>query len=238
MKPQNTFLIEPQPSDTTCGPACLHSIYRFWGLDIPLEQVVEEVHSVPDGGTSAVNLALHALDKGFRCTIFTSNLALFDPTWFEPKGRTVVEGIKGEILAKNDPKLKIVLESYLEYLERGGLLFMEDLSFDLIASIVSEKVPLIAGLSCTWLYRCKRELPTGEPDDLAGDSTGHFVVVYGVDKKGRQFAVADPEGDHPLSDEHCYSIGASRLIGAIMLGIVTYDAKLLMITPPNWKTRK
>ena len=228
---RDTFTITLQPDDATCGPACLHALYRYWNVDLPLEQVISEVASVPNGGTFAVNLALHAMERGFNSTIYTSNLQLFDPTWFNVGGRDLKEGLAEQMKSKEDPKLQLASQSYLEYLERGGIIRMEDISFDLISAILLADCPLIVGLSCTWLYRCVRETADHGPDDVRGESTGHFVVVYDVDRENRQFLVADPYGDHPFSDEHCYSIGAARLIGAIMLGIVTYDAKLLLLTP-------
>ena len=31
----------PQPDETTCGPTCLHAVYRYWGETEPLAQVIE-----------------------------------------------------------------------------------------------------------------------------------------------------------------------------------------------------
>ncbi len=36
------FEIQPQPNNTTCGPTCLHAVYRYLGEEIPLLQVIEE----------------------------------------------------------------------------------------------------------------------------------------------------------------------------------------------------
>jgi hypothetical protein len=43
--------------------------------------------------------------------------------------------------------------------------------------------------------------------------------------------VADPLQDNPLYGEHYYEVGVDRLVGAILLGILTYDANLLVIAP-------
>src|ERR1041385_7602306 len=74
--------ILPQPTHTTCGPTCLHAVYRFFGEVLPLEQVVAEVPALEGGGTLAVNLGCHALKRGYRARIYTYDLAVFDPTWF------------------------------------------------------------------------------------------------------------------------------------------------------------
>lgn len=231
MEKRLKFAITPQPSDTTCGPACLYGVYRYWGCDTSIDDIIREVEMLPDGGTIAVSLALHAIQHGFDATIYTSNLHLFDPSWFEKGSKGIASGLQQQMEAKQDTKLRAVSQAYLKYIEAGGKIFMEDISFDLISSIIRKGIPLIAGLNCTWLYRCKRELPNLQPDDVRGESSGHFVVVYGTNNENREFLVADPFGDHPFSDDHCYSLGAARLIGAIMLGVVTYDAKLLLLTP-------
>jgi len=30
----------PQPDETTCGPTCLHAVYRYWGDQEPLETII------------------------------------------------------------------------------------------------------------------------------------------------------------------------------------------------------
>lgn len=270
MNTNPTFAITNQPTETTCGPASLYAVYRHFGLDISLEEVIDAVQTNPWGGTLAVHLALDALKRGFAAEIYTANLQMFDPTWFTPGGRDLREGLAAQMEVKTDPKLRLASLAYLEYLDKGGIISMEDISFDLISQLLTRTaevkrsveqsvnqqitqqttqqlppqqadrqltiqltipLPIIAGLSCTWLYRCMRERDNSIDDDIGGDSSGHFVVVYGVDKDERELYVADPYSDHPFSQEQYYKVSAARLIGAIMLGIVTFDAKLLVIYP-------
>jgi len=76
--------ILPQPDETTCGPTCLHAVYRYYGYDdAGLERVVSEVVPLETGGTLAVWLACHALPRGFSAVIYSYNVQLFDPTWFD-----------------------------------------------------------------------------------------------------------------------------------------------------------
>src|SRR6187401_150125 len=77
----------PQPNYTTCGPTCLHAVYRYWEYELPLQEVINTVEPLPEGGTLAVRLAIHALRRGFRAQIFTYNLQIFDPTWFDAENR-------------------------------------------------------------------------------------------------------------------------------------------------------
>ena len=96
--------ITMQPDDFTCGPACLHSVYDYYGDAISLDQVITEVQSLKGGGTLAVLLGNHALRRGYRATIYTYNLHVFDPTWFT-KGVSLPEKMKAQEAKKDDSNL-------------------------------------------------------------------------------------------------------------------------------------
>ncbi|KPJ98267.1 MAG: hypothetical protein AMJ60_08925, partial [Desulfobacterales bacterium SG8_35] len=77
-----------------------------------------------------------------------------------------------------------------------------------------------------------RENPDNDLDDnIAGSPTGHFVVLYGYDREKREVLVADPYRMNPVSNDHYYKVSIARLLGAVLLGILTHDANLLMIEP-------
>src|SRR4051812_23094292 len=52
--------ILPQPDEITCGPTCLHAIYRYWGEDEKLAAVIARARRLEAGGTFAVFLACDA----------------------------------------------------------------------------------------------------------------------------------------------------------------------------------
>ncbi len=223
--------ISMQPDDITCGPACLHSVYDYYGDPISLQQVITEVKSLKSGGTLAVLLANHALKRGYKATIFTYNLHVFDPTWFAEK-ESLAEKLKAQAAIKNDENLSFATHGYLEFLERGGTLLYEDLTIGLIRKFLKKSIPILTGLSSTYLYRSTRENPDNEQDDnIAGTPTGHFVVLSGYDREKREVLVADPYKKNPVSNDHYYMVSIGRLLGAILLGILTHDANLLVIEP-------
>jgi hypothetical protein len=43
--------------------------------------------------------------------------------------------------------------------------------------------------------------------------------------------IADPLRPNPVSDSRYYEAPIDRVVGAILLGILTYDANLLIIEP-------
>lgn len=229
--------ILPQPDETTCGPACLQAVYNFYGDDISLGRVVSEVKSLEGGGTLEVFLACHALRRGYAARIYTYNLAVFDPTWF-------VDGvdIRGKLLeqmeAKDKPKLHTATKGYLDFLELGGELRCEDLTTALIRKYLNRGIPVLAGLSSTYLYKSPREYgPEADWDDVKGEAAGHFVALSGYDKMTRNVSVADPLTPNPLSESHYYEISIDRVLCAILLGVLTYDANLLIISPDKRRKR-
>ncbi len=99
--------------------------------------------------------------------------------------------------------------------------------------------PIITGLSATYLYRTAREYgPGDEYDDVRGEPSGHFVLLCGYDRPKRTVLVADPLLENPISPDLYYEVGIDRLVGSILLGILTYDANLLIIEPRNVDSRR
>jgi hypothetical protein len=64
---------------------------------------------------------------------------------------------------------------------------------------------------------------------------GHFVVVHGYDRKTREVLVSDPLADNP-AESHRYQVNQGRLQCAILLGILTWDANLLLVEPRQVST--
>jgi hypothetical protein len=230
--------ILPQPDETTCGPTCLDAVYRYWGEDARLAEVIARTRRMELGGTFAVFLACDALRHGYQATIYTYNLTVFDPTWFAP-GVDIADRLQRQRGVKNDARLQKVTEGYLEFLSLGGRLRLTDLSRPLIRGLLRRDLPIITGLSSTYLYRAAREYgPDDLPDDVRGLPAGHFVVIAGYDRAKRTVLVADPYARHPYGPSHEYWINIDRVIGAVLLGIVTHDANLLVIHPQRKSQRE
>lgn len=174
MKQHLDFNIHAQPTDTTCGPACLHAVYSYFGEQITLEQVIGETRELEKGGTLAVFLACHALRMGYAATIYTYNLNVFDPTWFTG-AVNIIEKLKEQQMAKNTPVLHEATRGYLEFLSLGGKLKFEDLTSSLIRKYLKRGIPILTGLSSTYLYRSSRESGyDGDWDDIGGEARRTF----------------------------------------------------------------
>ncbi len=224
--------IPRQPDLVSCGPACLQAVYRFFGDLLPLDQVIREVDSLEGGGTLGVLLASHALERRYAATLYTYNLRIFDPTWFRLSVEELTEKLRKRIQVTRGKKLRMASEAYLRFLEQGGKVRMEDLSPTLIRRHLERGQPILTGLSSTYLYQAPRELGVHD-DDIRGDPQGHFVVLAGYDETDDQVLVADPLGGTQWVHSSHYPVGMDRLITAILLGVLTYDANLLVLEPPT-----
>lgn len=232
MKKQLLLDIQAQPDDFTCGPTCLHAVYNYYGDEIPLRQIIDETPRLETGGTLAVCLACHALRRGYNATIFTYNLQVFDPTWFRKKNTDFRQKLVSQMEAKAIPKLHIATKAYMEFFDRGGTIRFEDLRPGLIRRYLKRGQPILTGLSATYLYECEREYgPKCDYDDIRGEPTGHFVVLFGYNKLAREVLIADPQFPNPRGSPQKYTEKIDRVISSILLGILTYDANLLIIEP-------
>lgn len=232
-----------QPDDESCGPTCLHAIYKHYGLNISYEEVVSQVERSLSGGTLAPMLGTHALKLGFKVTLYVNNLQLYDPTWFNHDGTAnniiLREKLMQQMRYKRNRFLAKGTHAVLDFLTLGGTIHFNCLTVDLLKTYFERQIPILTGLSSTYLYNCSRELFTKEGksvnDNIRGHPCGHFVVLCGYNDTHRLVVVADPYKENPVSGDHYYSVSSHRLINAIMLGVVTYDGNLLIIEPNTKK---
>ncbi len=226
------FDIKAQPDEVTCGPTCLHALYNYYGDSITLRQVIREVKQVKHGGTLAVMMGSHALKRGYKATIYTYNLNVMDPTWTKlPKARIIDNLHKQMRYKRKRRKLLVASKAYITFLRSGGKIMNAELDEHLIKGYLKKSMPVIAGLSATYLYGTEREIPdTNKYDSIRGEPVGHFAIINGYESDSGRVFLADPMNPNPLKSQH-YSVTFDRLLNSIMLGIVTYDANLLIIEP-------
>ena len=221
-----------QPNENTCGPTCLHAVYRYFNDHVDLGKLVHEVHSFEDGGTLAVWLGCHALERGYQAILYTYNLQLFDPTWFTKENVNLYKKLQQQLRFKREQKLVRASKAFQDFLKLGGVVKLEDMNRDLLRKYLSQKLPILAGLSSTFLYRSAREKGV-EYDDIRGEPSGHFVVLCGYNKETKQVLVADPLASNPYSPTRKYEVHLDRVICSILLGILPHDANFLIIRPKN-----
>ena len=226
------FKILTQPNDVTCGPTCLYAIYNYYKDRISLDQTIKEVEYLSTGGTLAVLLGSHALKRNYKVSLFTFDLQIFDPTWFQNKN-AIPQKLLEQMKYKKNKRIKEVSRAYIKFLELGGEIHFEVLSRNLLKKFFIKKLPILTGLSATFLYNSMREYINKSNvsifDDLIGEPMGHFVILKGFDDEGENILIADPYKGNPISNKNHYKVKTARVLNAIMLSIVTFDANLLII---------
>lgn len=228
--------VRQQPDDVTCGPTCLQALYAFHGEPHSLDEVIASVRSLTHGGTLGVLLGIDALERGYDATLYSYNLDVLDPSWFTESGRDLKAELARQLEVREGNKLRAAIQAYIDFLDAGGALRHEALTPELLADIVLEGSPPITGLSATYLYGCQREVFDGTSsryDDVLGEPVGHFVVISGFDPASGEFRISDPSQDNPLHGSGTYWVKPYRLIGAIFLGVTTYDGNLLIVRSPE-----
>lgn len=220
-----------QPTETTCGPTCLFGIYRHFKRTDTVDQLIQRVQSLPEGGTLGVYLAQLALHDGFRVQIYTYNLHIFDPTWIDLSNEELKMKLKAQADRTQFPKKRRGSLGYIDFLDLGGEIIFEELTPELLQGLLAQS-PFICGLSATYLYRTSRELgESGLDDDVMGEPQGHFVIATGVSPDLNMVTVADPYRKNPISGSLKYQVTMDRFLNSILLGVITYDANLIFISP-------
>jgi hypothetical protein len=205
MDTQLRFDILTQPDDITCGPTCLHAVYNYYNDKISLKQVIRQVNNSKGGGHWPFCWAVTPCARGYRAKLYTFNLQVFDPTWFKLDKAGMQERLARQMRVKSDAKMRAATHAYLEFLRLGGTIRFEDLTASLIRGLLKRSVPILTGLSATFLYRTAREIEVGREmhfDDIKGEPTGHFVVLCGYDmgrphRPGGRPAAAQPDQRQP-----------------------------------------
>lgn len=230
--------IHTQPTDETCGATSLYAVYQYYGCDVALLDIINSIGRSLSGGTLAPMLGIHALNHGFNTRLYVYNLDLFDLTWFhngEADSQLLIEKLDAQMRYKNDPYITHATHALVEYLNLGGIICSKPLNAELLKKYFQLKIPILTALSATYLYRSSREwfTPDGKStyDDVRGEPCGHFVVLCGYDEHNHLVVVADPHAENPMSHDNYYKVGINRLINSILLGVLTYDANLLIIQP-------
>ncbi len=224
--------IKNQPTESTCGQTCLHGIFNYHGEFVSLKSLIDEVPIVDGGGTLGVHLATVAINHGYSVIVYSYNLNVFDPTWFGLSKQLMSEKLRLQAnFAKKVKKVKASM-AYLEFLRKGGKILFDELTPELLQKLLKNCGPLLCGLSATYLYQSAREFGENcEFDDVRGDPQGHFVILSGITEKLDKVWVCDPSMHNPLGKKTKYQITINRFVNAILLGVITYDANLIIIKP-------
>lgn len=203
-------------------------MYGYYGYEKELDEIIAETPRHPDGGTLAVNLGISARKNGFRPTIYPFGLRIFDPTWRQLGAKALIHKLEQRYRAVRSRRLKRAVSAHIAYLNVGGRIAFKEPTKNLLVGLLRRRDPILTGLSATYLYETPREWDDAY-DDVRGEPSGHFVVICGYYPRSDKFLVADPFETAPVRRTGRYAVPAERLLAAILLGDVTYDAVMLVL---------
>jgi hypothetical protein len=207
-------------------------VLQGYGDPRSFEEVDSLVRRNENGGTLGVFLGLAALALGYDATIYSYNLRVCDPTWAALPPAQLADKLAARSRAVSEKKLSEAVDAYSRFVRSGGSVRLDDLSVERLVSLIDRGHPIVCGLSATYLYQTPRVQPvTSAIDDVGGEPEGHFLVVCGYRQHGKHFIVSDPFRGLPMTVHGTYEVESQRLLNAILLGDVSYDGVLLVVSP-------
>lgn len=189
----NVPLIRQPKHSADCGVACVAMLLEYYGIDYDYQKLRKEI-GVLRWGTSAPQLGLWLLKRGFKAEIVTMHPALFHLYSRFDTQEALVAHLKS--LRKTvKPRLnQVVLEHFIAFVQAGGKIIPQIPGAAEMKKEIAAKRPVVSLLTHWFLH------DSGLPPRL----TFHFNVITGID--ARNIFVNDPDWGEPFGGKHQFSI--------------------------------
>jgi predicted double-glycine peptidase len=173
--------VEPilQHGPTTCTNACLRMVGRYFGRDFDREEIDRALYKDTAGCSFNTDLARIARRHGFAAECYGYNLYLNDPSDGDLGSTALLAKLRHEQANLRDPWYGPMLDSIVAALDEGVAYLVRRPAFEIAASYLRQRVPVIAVVSYPALHGVR-----GNP------FSGHDVVLTGYD--GRRVFFVDP----------------------------------------------
>lgn len=183
-------------------------------------------------GTINQQLATWCIGQGYTAKMYTFDCQVIDQSWRTLDKSKLIERLDAAKAGRNVPALgeewsKTYLQSYIDYLNAGGELYIEPYVTTKLLYALLVDGPLLACVCFNTMYGTGHSKDIGlrqsEIDDVNGKNTNHSIVIYGVTERG-DFEIADPwqePGKHIIEPE--------RILAAITAAQIECDNLLFQI---------
>ena len=173
--------LEPivQESPTTCTNACLRMVGRYFGRELSRDEIDRALYKDSAGCSFNTDVARIARRHGFAAECYGYNLYLTDPADGALAPSALLDKLRYERAHLRDPWYRPMLDSIVAALEEGVDYLVRRPAFEIAASHLRQRVPVIAVVSYPALHGVR-----GNP------FSGHDVVLTGYD--GRRVFFVDP----------------------------------------------
>lgn len=154
-------------------------ILKYYNIPINLEDIKKEIPVHVGVGTYMPQLGSYLISKGFDVEIITLNPHLFTNKFKSKTKEELIEYF--ESLVKQKPNSEKVLNYFINFLKEGGKLTVKIPSIEDIKDELSEKRPVCALVTSTFLLHDKANF------------NFHFNIITGLDTES--IYVNDPTWD-------------------------------------------
>ncbi|MBS3172355.1 C39 family peptidase [Candidatus Woesearchaeota archaeon] len=160
-----------QPEGTKyCGPAGLSMIFKYYGLNIPFEQIIKDLE-VDTVGTYAPQLGLYLIKHGFDIEIITLHPTLFTKNDYLMNQEEILLRIEDLFNKTKLEQNKKTLNYFIEFLKSGGKIKVKIPSKEDIIEEIKYNRPITALMTTNFLNY-------NEPK-----FNFHFNVITGIDNE-------------------------------------------------------
>jgi len=206
-----------QPTNHTCGQSSMAILLSFFGVETTPEEVAAKVpvnknDKGEDWGTINQQLATWCISQGYEVEMHTADFQIIDLSWADLPKDKLLERMKSardhrEIPALGKEWSKIYMQSYIDFVEAGGILHIHPFISTKLLDAALQKSPLLSCVCYNVLYNSGRSnniaLRRSDADDLEGKLTNHSIVIYGK-TDNCNYLIADPykePGTHEIEPE-------------------------------------
>ena len=218
-----------------CAQANAVQILNHYGISKTIDDIKSEVpvyiskSGVPLG-SSLGHIATYFITLGFKTTLHTVDIEIFDPSW---SGLTSLELIDNLRLRRQHFKsvkyeveaLDVIFDGYIKFLEAGGKIVFPIIDENYLIDLLSLG-PIYCSVNYNFLNSTSKYLFEGSVsthDPVKGSSFAHIVTLAGF--HDGQFKVVDPDAEFG----GVRLINSSLLVGSIYLAESDYDPLLITL---------
>lgn len=220
-----------------CVQASTVSLLAHYGIEKNTNQVKKEVpvYKTHDGkllGSSLGHIALYFQKLGFKTTIHTTDIQIFDRSWSKLVRPKLIENLKQRRQNIRHPiydelAIKAIFDGYIKFLEAKGKIVMPVISEKYLLSLLKNG-PIFSVVSYNFLNQTSKFSFDSQnqkhiKDSINGIPSTHAVVINGFNNNS--FNVIDPD----LKFGGKRQIKPDLLIGSIYLAETDYDNLLITI---------
>lgn len=209
---------EQSPVDAYCSLMCMLSIYDYFGKPKSLDYFLTKL---PFDGENAFlpQLAKLCCRDGIVAEIVVSNPYIFDLSWRGLPNSVLIEKLGQRFLCMSENRWRRNLTEYSLFLQEGGKVRQEIIDEVLIRNALEKRKLVLAQVNNVLFHQRTRfywddTALTYEPNDVAGGSEGHSIIVNGWSSK-KGFHIVDSATLQGYSVAGQFWVKPSLLIAAI-----------------------